>query len=129
MVSYFIPTIYWLNTLLRSTLPYEKKQTPAEKNPIFVEEPEERVGMLHLSFLVPQRYHNRFSVFDRDFLLQIVECWCFCVVYNILQKKCTYTLWSLEYLRLSVIGIDGCTLVMYHTHSLSLPSTDRHRWG
>ena len=32
-------------------------------------------------------------------------------------------------LRLSLIGIDGCTLVMYHTHSLSLPSTDRHRWG
>ena len=32
-------------------------------------------------------------------------------------------------LRLSVIGIDGCTLGMYHTHSLSLPSTDRHRWG
>ena len=63
------------------------------------------------------------------YIIISILCWCFCVVYNILQKKCTYTLWSLEYLRLSVIGIDGCTLGMYHTHSLSLPSTDRHRWG
>ena len=61
------------------------------------------------------------------YIIISILCWCFCVVYNILQKKCTYTLWSLEYLRLSVIGIDGCTLGMYHTHSL--PSTDRHRWG
>ncbi len=62
------------------------------------------------------------------YIIISILCWCFCIVYNILQKKCTYTLWSLEYLRLSVIGIDGCTVGMYHTHSLSLPSTDRHRW-
>ena len=49
------------------------------------------------------------------YIIISILCWCFCVVYNILQKKCTYTLWSLEYLRLSVIGIDGCTVGMYHS--------------
>ena len=59
------------------------------------------------------------------YIIISILCWCFCVVYNILQKKCTYTLWSLEYLRLSVIGIDGCTVGMYHS-PLSTFTCNKH---
>ena len=60
-----------------------------------------------------------------NYIIISILCWCFCIVYNILQKKCTYTLWSLEYLRLSVIGIDGGTVGMYHS-PLSTFTCNKH---